>query len=188
MIAVLGVTEARAEPLFTLGTWEGALEAQFGWDRLRTTTQGGSETKSAITRYTERLTIRNNGAYILDPGFWTSTVSGTVGLFQEQDRFDGSSISRDGTLLGYSLDSVILGNKPYTGTIFARRNQSILAREFGGRTDLTLETRGGTFSLREDSVLEDLGIRHLSSVLGARQERTVEDTTVLGQTFRRDET
>ena len=187
MIVVLGATEVRAEPLLGLGTWEGALEAGFDWDRLRTTTQVSSETKSAITRYTERLTIRNNGAFILDPGLWTSSVSGTVGLFQEQDRFDGSGSSRNGTLLGYSLDTVILGDKPYTGTIFTRRNQSILAREFGGRTDLTLETRGGTFSLREDSVLQDLDVHHFSSLLGARQERTTEDTTVLGQTFRRDE-
>lgn len=186
--AVLASGEARAQPRFGLGTWDGSLEVGVEGDRQRTKTEGISETKSDRTRYDERLTVRNTGGFILDPRFWAGSFSGTFGLFQEQEQFDGTDASRSGRLLGYSFDSVILAEKPYSLAIFTSRSENVLSREFGGRSDITFENRGGTFRLREDSFFQDLGFRYFTSSVGARQELTKEDTTVLGQTFKRDET
>lgn len=171
-----------------LGTWEGALEFGFDWERQQTKTDGGTDSKSARNRYDERLTVRNTGAYFLDPRLYSGNFSGTFGLFQEQDRFDHTDSSLSGTLLGYSFDSAILPEKPYSAALFTNWNQNILSREFGGRTEISFENRGGTFRLREDSFLKDLGFPYLTSLLGARHELTKEETRVLGQTFRRDET
>ncbi len=184
---VLASGEAGAQRRLGLGTWDGALEFGVEGERQRTKSEGSSDTKSDRTRYDERLTVRNTGGFILDPRLWSGSFSGTFGLFQEQERFDGTGASRSGRLLGYSFDSVILAEKPYTVTVFTNRSQNVLSREFGGRSEITFENRGGTFRLREDSFLQDLGIPHFTSVVGARQELTKEDTTVLGQTFKRDE-
>ncbi len=180
--------EAGAQRRFGLGTWEGALEFGFDWERQQTKAEGAAESKSARTRYDERLTVRNTGGFILDPRLYSGSFSGTFGLFQERGRFDHTDSSLSGTLIGYSFDSAILPEKPYSATLFTNRNQNILSREFGGRTEISFENRGGTFRLREDSVLRDLGFPYFTSLLGARQELTQEETTVLGQTFKRDET
>ncbi|MDO8478688.1 MAG: hypothetical protein Q7W02_21325 [Candidatus Rokubacteria bacterium] len=185
---VLASGEVGAQPWIGLGTWDGALEAGYAWDRQETKGDSGSNTKSGRTRYDERLTVRNTGAYYLDPRLVSTSFSGSFGLFQEQDRFDNKESSTSGTLLGYTFDTVILSEKPYSLSTFASRTENVLSREFGGRSELSFENRGGTFRLREDSILQDLGVRYFSSTVGARQEHTKEDTKILDQTFRRDET
>lgn len=185
---VLASGEVVAQPWIGLGTWDGALESGFALDRRETKGGSGSNTTSATTRYDERLTVRNTGTYYLDPRLVSTSFSGSFGLFQEQDRFDKRESSTSGTLLGYTFDTVILSEKPYSASTFASRSENVISREFGGRSEISFENRGGTFRLREDSILQDLGVRYFSSVLGARQEFTKEDTRVLGQTFKRDET
>jgi len=186
---MLAPVEVCAQRWIGLGNWDFSLEAGYAWDRGETKGDGGSNTKSSRTRFDERLTVRNTGAYYLDPRLVSTAFSGSFGLFQEQDRSNGNESSTSGTLLGYTFDTVILSEKPYSATIFANRNENvILTRDFGGRSELTFENRGGIFRLREDSILEDLGVRYFSSVVGAQQEHTKENTETLGQTFRRDET
>lgn len=180
--------EVGAQPWIGLGTWDGALEFGFAWDRRETKGDSGSNTKSGTTRYDERLTVRNTGAYYLDPRLVSTSFSGSFGLFQEQDRFDKGESSTSGKLLGYTFNTAILSEKPYSAATFASRTENVISREFGGRSEISFENRGGTFRLREDSILQDLGVRNFSSVVGARQEFTKEDTRVLGQTFKRDET
>jgi hypothetical protein len=185
---MLAPVEASAQRWIGLGKWDGALEAGYAWDRQETKGDSGSNTKSSRTRYDERLTVRNTGAYYLDPRLVSTAFSGSFGLFQEQNRFDDKESSINGTLLGYTFDTVILSEKPYSVTTFASRTESVLSREFGGRTELSFENRGGLFRLREDSILQDLGVPYFSSTVGVRQEHSKEDTTILGQTFKRDET
>src|SRR3990172_2268829 len=65
-VVVVGPGEVGAQPWIGLGTWDGALEAGYAWDRQETKGDSGSNTKSGRTRYDERLTVRNTGAYYLD--------------------------------------------------------------------------------------------------------------------------
>lgn len=185
--ATLIAAEASGQQRFSLGRWEAEVEVGGELDRQQTRTEGAPGTESTRIRVEERLGIRTTGAFVVDPRLITSSFGGRFGLFQQQERFDGRNISRNGTLLGYSFDSVILSDKPYSFTLFANRDQNVLSREFGGRTEVSFENRGATFRLREDSFLQGLGFRNFSSVVGARQELAKEDTSVLGQTFRRDE-
>lgn len=179
--------EAGAQQWFRLGRWEGETEVGVEYDR-HDTKAGAGPSKFDRDRYDERVGIRNLGSYILDPRLFTSNTGVRFGLVQEEQRFDHHAESLPGTLIGYSFDSVVLPEKPYSLSLLSNRDESILSREFGGRTDLTSENHGAAFRLREDSVLNDLGFRYFSSMLGARREATKEDTTVLGQRFKRDET
>jgi hypothetical protein len=187
-LIVLDPGGADAQRLFRLGRWEGAAEVGVSGDREKTTVRGGESTSTDRTRYDEQVTIRNSGAYVLDPRVVNSTASLTFGLFQERDHSDSTASSSSGTLLGYSFDTLVFAEKPYSGTIFANRSESVVSREFGGRSDIVFENRGATVTLREDSLLKDHGILHFRSMLGARQEVTDETTSVLGQRFVRNET
>jgi hypothetical protein len=189
-MSALSPTRACAQDLygFRLGRWEGAVDLGVNGDRQRTTVRGGPNTSGDRVRFDEQVTVRNSGAYYLDPRLVNFIAGVTVGLFQEEDHFDSTSAPSNGTLLGYSLDSLILQEKPYSARVFANRNENIVNLDFGGRSDTTFENRGITLSLREDSVLKDLGVPNFRSALGARQEVTDEHTKVLGQRFTQDET
>ena len=180
--------EAGAQQLLGLGIWEGEVEVRAEYDKQNTRGDETTTSESRRNRYEERLGLRNRGAFIFDPRLSTNNVGVTFGLVQEQERFDDQHASRSGRLLGYSFDSVLLQDLPYSTSLFANRFENIISREFGGRSDLTFENRGGSFRLREDSILQDLGFLHFTSVLGARQEQTKEETTILGETLKRDET
>lgn len=183
---MLAAHEAAAQPAFGFGRWGADVEFDFEKNDQRTKIDATSFEFSK-TRYEERLRARNRGFFIVDPRLFRGNLEGTFGLFQEEDRVDSEGLFRNGTLLGYSFDGLILPEKPYFVTLFANRNQSVVTREFGGRSEITFESRGGTFNLREHSILRDLGFPYFSATLGARQERLKEETTALGQTLRRDE-
>ncbi len=184
-MAIVTAGEAAARP-FELGHWGADAEVRFERDD-QDTRIGGTSSEFRRTRYEEQVGLRNRGFFIVDPRLFTGNLEGRFGLVQEDERVDREEHFRNGTLLGYSFDGAILSDKPYVVTLFANRNQSVLTREFGGRSEITFENRGATFRLREDSVLRDLGFPHFSAVLGAREERLKEETTALGRTFRRDE-
>jgi hypothetical protein len=184
-MAIVTADEAVARP-FGLGSWGAEAEVRFERDD-QDTRIGGTSSEFRRTRYEEQVGLRNRGFFIVDPRLFTGNLEGRFGLVQEDERVDREERFRNGTLLGYSFDGAILSDKPYVVTLFANRNQSVLTREFGGRSEITFENRGGTFRLREDSVLRDLGFPYFSAVLGAREERLKEETTALGRTFRRDE-
>ncbi len=182
---MLAADEAAARP-FGLGSFGADAEVRFERDDQETKI-GGTSSEFRRTRYEEQLGLRNRGFFLVDPRLFTGNLEGRFGLVQEDERVDGGARLRNGTLLGYAFDGAILSDKPYVVTLFANRNQSVLTREFGGRSEITFENLGATFRLREDSVLQDLGFPHFGSVVGARQERLKEETTVLGRTVRRDE-
>jgi len=93
------------------------------------------------------------GAYYLDPRLVSTGFSGSFGIFQEQNRFDDKESSMSGTLLGYTFDTVILSEKPYSVTTFASRTENVFSREFGGRSEITFENREG-FNLRYEFIPE----------------------------------
>ena len=131
-------------------------------------------------RLDERAAVRNAGSYIFDPRLISSNAGITVGLVQERNEFGGTASTRLGTLLGYSFDSAILPEKPYSLFLFANRSQNVITQPFGGRSDLTAENRGATLWLRELLLQSTM-------TFSGRQEVAREDTTVAGQTVRRDE-
>jgi len=188
-LSMLRSGETGAQELWGLrvGTWSGEVETGYETERQQTRSGDSQETDLTHRRQRERLSIRNQGFSVLDPRLFTGSLGLTFDLFRDQDRSDGTATSRQGKLTGYSFDATLLAEKPYSGTLFANRNQNFLIQPFGGRTQIDFEHHGAAFRLREDSFLKDWGIPYFSSNLRTYQERVKESTTGLGQTFQRDE-
>src|SRR6266567_850368 len=183
-----GRTVAQSWEDFHLGTWEGALQLGYGIDREKLRSPDATaNTDFSRRRADEQMTVRNQGFFFADPQLFTGDLGLTFDFVQDRERSGGTSESRNGTLFGYAFDSTLFGALPYNGRLYANRNQNILRQPFG-RTEIAFENRGGSFQLREDSPLRDLGFPYLSASMRAEQQETREKTTsVLGQTFQRDE-
>lgn len=190
MLSLLAIPDSAGQSLADLhpGVWGGSLEIGYGTDRQELRSGDGSPPIDSSRRRTvERVTLRNDGFYFLDPGLATGNLSLTLGRLQERASTEDVSTSREATLTGYAFDSTFLGALPYNGTLYANRSENFLTQPFG-RTDLTLENHGLALRLREDSQLRNWGVPFFSAALRAEQQHTKEDTTsVLGQSFRRDE-
>ncbi len=188
-MTMLMADKAGAEPVFVFGTWQGEVELGSAWERQETRTDNAPLNEDSRRRYDERLAIRNQGFYVLDPRLITGNLGLTYDLYQEKDHItDDDERNQNGRLTGYSFDAGLLSEQPYSGRVFANRNQNVISREFGGRSDLTLESHGGSFRLRDDSIFRDWGVPYFSSTLGAREEHIQETTDILGQRSARDET
>jgi hypothetical protein len=181
------VLETAAAPAVGAGAWSGEFELAYERDRQEIRNPADSDLNIDVDRFHQRLDIRNNGFFLLDPRFLSGSLGLDLDVFQEQQSTDGTEESRDGRLRGYQFDAGVLTATPYSGRVFANRNENIVTREFGGRSEFAFENRGATFLLREDSILRDKGVYYFSSTLGARQERTQEKTVVLDQRIERDE-
>jgi len=173
---------------FHTGTWGGSLEIGYGLDReqLRSP-DAGPQTDFARRRTNERLNVRNDGFYFIDPQVFSGNLGLTIDLVQDREDSDGVRTSRHNRLDGYAFDSVLFSGLPYNARLYANRTQSLLTQPFG-HSDLSFDSRGATLQLREDSPLKDLGFPYFSAAALAEQQRTRETTTsVLGQRFQRDE-
>lgn len=180
--------EAGAEPVAGLGTWGGEVELAYERERQNTRTSGSPDIELNRLRYDERLGIRNQGFFIMDPRLFTGNLGLTFDLFQEHDRIDGGERYQNGKLTGYAFDAGLLNEKPYSAAMFANRNENIFNRDYGGRSEIAYENRGANLRLREDSFLRDWGIPYLNTTVGVREEHIQEATTLFAQQFQRDET
>ena len=183
-----GRTVAQSWQDFHLGTWEGALRLGYGVDQEKLRSPDATaDTDFSRHRADEQLSVRNQGFFFVDPQLISGDLGITFGLVQDRERSGGTHDSRNGTLVGYAFDSTLFGALPYNGRLYANRNQSIVTQPFG-RTEIAFENRGATLQLREDSPLRDRGFPYFSASVRAEQQDTREKTTsVVGQTFRRDE-
>lgn len=187
MVTMGTVFESVAAPAVGVGAWSGEVELAYENNRQDIRNPTDADQDIRVDRFHERLNIRNNGFFVMDPRLLSGSLGLNFDVFQEEQSTNGTDESRDGRLTGYNFDAGVLTSKPYSGRVFANRNENIVTREFGGRSEFAFENRGATFRLREDSVLRDKGVYYFSSTLGARQERTQEKTVVLDQRVERDE-
>jgi hypothetical protein len=165
--------------VFRLGSWEGALEGTVEYSRQKTKSGEQPGSRFEDLRTEERLSLRNSGAYIIDPRLATITLGGTFALDQEHLSFDSSSGTTNGTLLGYDAFLGILSEAPYSLNLFANRSQTINSQVFGGRTEVISENRGATVFARQI---------YVPSTLNFHQETTNEETRAGTTIARREET
>ena len=175
-----------SEGSFALGQWQGGVIGGYEWEDQQTTAQGSSNSV-VRNRFDEDVHLSNEGFYLLDPRLLEGNAGTDLDFYQENDDLNGANKSQSGTLIGYNVNTVILGQMPYTGFLFARRNETDTSTDFGGRTDNTTQSFGGTATLRQDSFLRE-ALPYLSADVYARQEEADQSTTQLGQTFTIDET
>ena len=175
-----------SEGSFALGQWQGGVIGGYEWEDQQTTAQGVS-TSVVRNRFDEDVNLSNEGFYLLDPRLLEGNAGTDLDFYQESDKLNGANKSQSGTLIGYNVNTVILGEMPYTGFLFARRNETDTSTDFGGRTDNTSQSFGGSATLRQDSFLRE-SLPYFSADVYARQEETDQSTTQFGQTFTIDET
>lgn len=185
-LLLCGAHAASAEVRWGLGRWQGDGTFALDWEKQD---DQRSQSKYETILFQERLRLRNAGAFIFDPRILTLDLGGSFGQSQEQDMSGGDQPLRvgNGTLHDYAFSGLFLSDTSYPATLFATRSETILSQGFGGRSDISFESRGGTFELREGNFLKDHWLPNFTSLLDVRQESLKEDSSVFGSPFQRDE-
>ncbi len=185
---ILWATQAaNAQARWGLGRWQG--EGTFFLDYEKQDNKS-LQMKYETILFQERIGLRNVGAFILDPRFLTLNLGGSFGGSQEDALVTSTTPLRvgNGTLYDYDFDGLFLADQPYPVHLFATRTESVLTQGFGGRSDTSVESRGGTFEMRDNNFLQDRGFLNFTSFLDVHQEVLKEDSSVFGTPFKRDET
>ncbi len=146
--------------VFQPGSWDGSLQGIVDYSRQDTKTAGSPPSRFESTQSQELFTLRNTGAYVLDPRLFAVTVGATFGLSQEWLETTGTGGAfREGTLWGYDLFATVLSEKPFSLNLFANRNASSFSRELAGRTEIQTETRGVTLFAKTFYIPSSLTLR-----------------------------
>ena len=181
VLLVAGLATLLARPasgqVLHLGAWEGALEGIGSFRRNDVKTPDQSS-RSDDLRTEERLTIRNNGAFLYDPRFVTFSLGANIGLVQDQLKVNGEADSRNATLLGYDTFVNVLADEPFSLTVFANHNESSETRELSGLSETVTDNRGVTLSAKR---------LYIPSTFAFRQELQDEETRVADIVARRKE-
>lgn len=175
-----------SEGSFALGQWQGGLIGGYEWEDQQTSS-GASTTTVLRNRFDEDLNLRNNGFYLIDPRLLEGSAGTDLDFYQESDKLNGVNKNQNGTLIGWDVNTSILGEMPYTGQLFSRRNETDTSTDFGGRTYNLNESYGFLANLREYSFLHEAFPYFTADVYG-RQEEADQSTTQFGQTFTLNET
>ncbi|HYB89897.1 MAG TPA: hypothetical protein VEC38_02505 [Candidatus Binataceae bacterium] len=170
-----------------LGEWQGQVEGGFQFENQESSTPSSTLTAQDY-RWDERLKLRNDGIYIIDPRLITMDAAVDLDLYQEQDNFsEGKGLYEDGLLWGYDVSAAVLPLWPENGTLFANQSQTYLNTTFGGHTTTDTMNYGMTAQVLEDSFLRGLGVSYFTSRLSAVAQNFDQKTTQLGETFQLDE-
>lgn len=185
-LAAASAPVASAEFHWGLGRWDGDTTFLMDWDKEH---DKRTEDRYETLLFEERLRLRNTGAFIFDPRVLTLGLSGSFGADQETalEQADTPLRVGNGTLYDYDFEGLLLADSAYPTTLFATRSQTVLSQGFGGRSDLTFQSLGGTFDLHENSFLQTRGWHGLTATLDAREESLVENSSYFGSPFQRDE-
>jgi hypothetical protein len=171
---------------FALGEWQGGVIGGYEWEDQQTTT-GNNTTTVLRNRFDEDVFLRNNAFYLIDPRLLSGSAGVNLDFYQENDKYNGANKHQDGTLIGFDVNTTILGQMPYTGLLFAHRNENNTSTDFGGQTYSLNQSFGGMATLRQDSFLRE-SFPYFSADVYARQEEADQSTTQFGQTFTVNET
>ncbi len=166
LVALFFLTTPAAGQGLRLGKWDGSVELLADFSDVEVDTAGPPRTSSETEnkRTEERITLRNTGAYVLDPRFITLSLGVTWGRSQEdtESQSNGTSFEddRDADLSGFDLFAGFLpGNDTFAANVFANRNKFIQTRELAGSTDVDVENRGVTFFAKRLPLPSTLTIR-----------------------------
>ncbi len=142
-----------------------------------------SQVRNENRLYDTRVTLRNRGAYVIDPRLLRLTLGGTVGIIKrELDITSGNSVLQDrddGDVLGYDFLAEVLPINSFSVNVFANRDRVTEGGTLAGPLLTDLSNAGVTVSARR---------LYIPSTLSYRTDRAeTESGTVDLVTSRRDE-
>ncbi len=149
-------------PGFHLGRWEGRIEGYV--DRSRIETKNDNFRQRNENRLSEaRLTLRNRGAFIIDPRLLRLTLGGTVGVTKEErDLRSGETTFKDtddGDLRGYEFLAEVLPLNSFSVDVFANGNRLTQGGSLPGPLLTDVSNAGVTVSARRLYIPSTLSMR-----------------------------
>jgi len=171
-----------------LQPWTGSLGFTFD-DQEQRVRAPGSPTQTFSNRLlTESATISNDNFAIVDPRFFTGSLSLGVSFQQGWQESLGLSQHETATLDTYSFDGTFLPQTPYNLELFAVKSQNTYVQPSGSATHSDIQNQGIAFQLRETSILRDKEILpYFSANFRAFQQYDKQTTTYGGQSFKQND-
>lgn len=142
-----------------LGLRSATAEVAVDTARQRVTTAEGSSSRFNSTQVQERISLRQDGAYLYHPRLFTFSLGGDFGLSPDWSSGSLERRVRTGTLWSYDTMSTLLPQSATSLDLFAARQHSLLAREFAGQNEWINEQRGMTLFARRLPLPSSLTLR-----------------------------
>jgi hypothetical protein len=173
---------------FGFAPWGATLGLSFDGTEQRTKSVGGGTQRFGSQLATEDLTIRNDNFWILDPRFFSSSLSLGFVLEQERQQADQQHLSQSGHLVNYAFDGTFFPDSAYNVNLSALRSESTYVLPSGTTTHGQLETSAVRFMMREDNFLRDREILpYFSANARFAHESNTQETRSGDQSYRQDD-
>ncbi len=142
-------------------TWRGFLEVSARREVDEVDQQNGGTQREVEDRLEERLTLETEGFYI-HPNLLEFTLGGGIRLRQERLDVEGDDEDdrNDEFLNEFNVDLRFLKRTDNPFTLYARRSQNVINRQFGSSLDNTLTEYGARVQLRWEDAPTMLQVFH----------------------------
>ena len=159
------IGQRRRYETFHLDRPDVALELTNIYQRDRTKT-GGATTTSEQFVLEQVLEVATRG-YVLSPNFFDLTLSGSGGIDETwvnvEDATGSSSESNIGSLYEWDVQGTFQPNGASPLTLYSRREQGWVFREFGPAIETVTTDTGASLELRSRKLPTRFGVSHLES-------------------------
>ncbi len=168
--------------------WSASLGLSFDEQQQRVTSTDGSETRYGNRLFVEDFSVHNGAISVLDPRFFTSSLTLGFLLQQERQHVAGTSSKENGHLVNYAFDGTFLGESAYNIDVSAMRNQSTYVLPSGSTTQADLEGRSISFHMRENNFLREREwLPYFTTNLRIAQQEDKQVTRSGDQTYTQDD-
>jgi hypothetical protein len=139
----------RREERRTVGfdNFHGYLELRNQMENDSSSSSDGSSTKNTEYLFQQTLSLAAD-AFVIHPNLIDMRLAGSFGASQDFLRTDGASQTTLGPVYDYDVSATILRKEMAPVTIYSRRSESLLSREFGGTLNNAVTTYGIDWDIR----------------------------------------
>jgi len=160
------IGQRRAYEQFHLDRPELALDLTNVYQRDRTTSPGGIKNTSEQFVLEQVLEMATQG-YVLSPNFFQLTLSGSAGVSENwvnvTDNAGSTSDSNFGSLYEWDIEGIFQPNGDSPLTLYSRREQGWVFREFGPALQTVTTDTGAGLELRSRKLPTRFAVSHLDS-------------------------
>ncbi len=144
---------------FKFQSLETSLEGHYYYNHNQISSSDGTSSSSTENRFEETLNLLSNG-YIIHPNFAEFTLNGDFGLRQDNATVNGDDASSNTLLYDYDASATFLRKEIAPVTVYSRRSEDTVSRNFGPTLDSTLQTSGVIWNIQSKTVPTRLEYYH----------------------------